>query len=134
MFKKLEELLNNSYSPYSGFRVASIVVDKDGNEYKGVNVESAAYSTTNCAERVAIQSAVANGMQAGDLVEVHLLASKTNGEDVGFAAPCGSCRQVINEIGTKETKVIIYNTKGETKNTTIDELLPLSFGSDNLNV
>ena len=61
MKDKLKELLNSSYSPYSHFRVASIVVMKDGREFRGVNVENASYGATICVERSAIVSAISAG-------------------------------------------------------------------------
>ena len=66
MYEKLINLLNNSYSPYSKFAVASIVVMKDGKEYNGVNVENASYGACNCAERSAIFSAISNGYKRYD--------------------------------------------------------------------
>ena len=66
MKDKLKELLKNSYSPYSKFRVSSIVIMKDGTEFGGVNVENASYGATICAERNAILQAIAHGYKKGD--------------------------------------------------------------------
>ena len=93
-FEQLKILLDRSSAPYSKFNVASIVVTQSGKTYNGVNVESAAYSTTICAERNAIQTAIVEGMKAGDIAEVHLIARNPQGGLVP-ATPCGSCRQVI---------------------------------------
>jgi cytidine deaminase len=62
MFEKLQKLLKNSYSPYSNFKVAAIIKTKNGKEYKGVNIESAAFSNTICAERNAIFNAITEGV------------------------------------------------------------------------
>ena len=80
MREKLVNLLNNSYSPYSKFRVAAIVVMKDGKEFNGVNVENASYGAAICAERVAITSAVANGYKKGDFDTLY--AMNPNGETI----------------------------------------------------
>ena len=79
MLEKLKEVGKNSYSPYSHFRVATIVIMKDGTEFKGVNVENAAYGASVCAERSAILSAVSNGYKYGDFKENKLFK-----EEFGF--------------------------------------------------
>lgn len=128
MFEKLEKLLNNSYSPYSNFKVAAIIKTKNGKEYKGVNIESAAFSNTICAERNAIFNAITEGVIWGDIREIHLL-SKSNNNSNEFTTPCGSCRQVINESSNNKAIVYIYNFKKEIKKFTINQLLPYSFKS-----
>ena len=75
MQEKLIKLLNNSYSPYSKFRVASIVVMKDGTEFSGVNVENASYGASICAERSAILSAISNGYKRYDFEKLYVLSS-----------------------------------------------------------
>jgi len=127
-FDELLELLDNAYAAYSNFRVASIVVTKDGQIFKGVNVESAAYSTTICAERNAIFSAVSTGVKPGDIAEVHILAR--NSENRLFPAyPCGSCRQIIAEQSLNEAVVYVYRSKSDVSQHTIAELLPHAFFS-----
>jgi len=74
IYERLIELLDYSYSPYSGFRVASIAVSKGGERFEGVNVESASYSLTICAERSALFRAISAGVEAGEIEEVHILA------------------------------------------------------------
>lgn len=73
MQEKLREILKNSYSPYSNFKVAAIVVMKDGSEFKGVNVENASYGAAICAERSAIVSAVSAGYKIGAFKELHVM-------------------------------------------------------------
>ncbi len=127
-FSNLEILLDNASVPYSGFSVASIVVTKAGEVFKGVNVESVAYPTTICAERNAIFSAVTNGVQRGDIVEVHILARNVEKNFVE-AFPCGSCRQVIAEQSNNEAKVYVYASQTDISEHTISELLPHAFFS-----
>ena len=125
-FKALEKLLDCSSAPYSGFNVASIVVTEDGNIFKGVNVESAAYPTTICAERNAIFSAIAQGIRTGEIKEVHILARNAK-KDLVAAFPCGGCRQVIAEQSLNKATVYIYSSKDDVTARSISELLPDAF-------
>ncbi len=127
-FKALEKLLDCSSAPYSGFNVASIVVTEDGKIFKGVNVESAAYPTTICAERNAIFSAIAQGIRTGEIREVHILARNAK-KDLVAAFPCGGCRQVIAEQSLNKATVYIYSSKDDVTARSISELLPDAFFS-----
>lgn len=129
-FDELVLLLDASSAPYSKFNVASIVVCKDGNSFKGVNVESVAYPTTICAERSAIFSAISSGVKRGDIEEVHILARNEH-KDLMGAFPCGSCRQVIAEQSNNEAKIYVYTSKTEVLENTISKLLPNAFLSLN---
>ncbi len=126
MEESLKRLLKNSYSPYSGFRVAAIVLMKDGKTFAGVNVENASYGATICAERVAITGAIARGYKKGDFKELHVMVDS---DIIGM--PCFICRQVISEFFLKETKVYAYS-RGDMKEFTVDEICPYPFTEDNL--
>ena len=126
LFHELNSLLENAYAPYSGFHVASIVVTGEGKHYRGVNVESVAYSTTICAERNAIFSAVTEGVRPGDIKEVHILARNDEGSFIS-AFPCGSCRQVIAEQSLGKAKIYVYASASEVSEHTIETLLPHAF-------
>ena len=125
-FTELEKLLDNASAPYSGFSVAAIVVTKNKSVYRGVNVESAAYPTTICAERNAIQTAVTEGAKIGDIKEVHILARNAS-KALIKAQPCGGCRQVIAEQSGYDAMVYSYASKTEIEQNTIAALLPLAF-------
>lgn len=125
-FNELSTLLDSSSAPYSGFNVAAIAVTRDGQIFKGVNVESAAYPTTMCAERNAIQSAVTEGAQTGDIKEVHILA-RNAAKTLVKAYPCGSCRQVIAEQSDSDAIVYSYTSAAEIEQHRIAELLPFAF-------
>jgi cytidine deaminase len=127
-FKALEKLLDCSSAPYSGFNVASIVVAKDGKIFKGVNVESAAYPTTICAERNAIFSAIAQGIRTGEIREVHILARNAK-KDLVAAFPCGGCRQVIAEQSLNDAMVYVYSSQTDISEHSISTLLPHAFFS-----
>lgn len=130
-FEQLYELLDHAQAPYSRFRVAAIVVTTDGNIYKGVNVESGAYSTTICAERNAIHTAVTEGARRGDLREVHILA-RNRARKLVRAYPCGPCRQVIAEQSGNDAKVYVYVSAADVFKHSIAELLPNGFFGNEL--
>ena len=119
------EAQENSYSPYSHFKVGCALLTKSGKIFKGCNVENAAYGPSNCAERTAIFSAVANGER--DFDKIAIICG--NGEE--FGAPCGVCRQVIYEFNPS-MDVILAKRNGETKIYKAYELLPEAFGPKNI--
>lgn len=127
MKEKLQNLLANSYSPYSGFRVASIVVMKDGTEFGGVNVENATYGATICAERSAILSAISAGYKRYDFATLYVMCDN---EKIGF--PCFVCRAVINEMFAPECKVIAMRPDGQEEIHTVSEMCPYPFGDEDL--
>ena len=125
MKEKLINLLKNSYSPYYKFPTASIVVTKDGKEFRGVNVENA-NGTSICAERNAIASAVSFGYKKGDFAKIYVMLSK------GIGTPCFACRQVILEFLNKTDEVICMDTNGNTKKYTVEQLCPYPFDENDL--
>lgn len=128
MKDKLISLLNNSYSPYSHFRVAAIVVMKDGKEFSGVNVENASYGAAICAERSAIVSAISAGYKKYDFETLYVMCDN---DKIGFS--CMVCRQVISEFFEKDKKVIAMNPKGEEISLTVEKLCPYPFSDEDLN-
>lgn len=128
MEEKLVNLLNNSYSPYSKFRVASIVVMKNGQEFYGVNVENSSYGLTMCAERNAIFNAVANGYRKGDFKDIYVLCGDSN----SISFPCFGCRQVIQEFFDRDSKVICMDIDGNQRVLTVEDLCPYPFTDEDL--
>ncbi len=128
MIEKLMELAKNSYSPYSNFRVATIVVMKDGKEFVGVNVENSAYGSSICSERSAILSAISNGYKKGDFKELHCLCADSN----KISTSCFACRQVISELFDKDVPLYFYANTKEYKKYTVEELCPYPFSEDDL--
>ena len=113
-----------AYVPYSKYRVGAALRTTSGKIYTGVNIESAAYPTTMCAERVAIFKAVSEGEREFETIAV----VTDNG-----GSPCGGCRQVLAEFGL-DTLVLIANGNGELiKEMTVKELLPEAFTPEKLN-
>lgn len=127
MKDKLIKLLDNSYSPYSKFRVSAIVVMKDGKEFNGVNVENASYGAAICAERTAIVSAIAAGYKKNDFEKLYVMCDN---EKIGMS--CMLCRQVISELFEEDKQIIAYNPKGEYIIHTVKELCPFPFNEDDL--
>lgn len=112
----------NAYSPYSHFRVGAVVVAADGQTFTGVNIENAAYPTSNCAEATAIHTAVAAGVRKIDTLAVTCI----DATDVLASYPCGRCRQIMAEFGVE--KVIVAAGEGsEIREHSLDELLPFRF-------
>ncbi len=126
MKEKLIELLSNSYSPYSKFKVAAMVVMNDGKVFKGVNVEMPTYSGTICAERNAVNSAIAHGYKKGDFKELYVMVES---EQPVF--PCFICRQTIVEFFELEAKLYLM-TKKEKKEYKISDIIINPFTSDDL--
>ena len=116
----------NSYAPYSNFRVGASLLLKNGEIIMGCNIENASYGLCNCAERTALFTAYAKGYRKDDIV-----AMSISGDTEGPISPCGACRQVMSELLNKDTPVYLTNLKGDVKEFKVAELLPYSFdGSD----
>ncbi len=120
------EAKKNSYSPYSKYPVGACVLTKDGKTFKGANIENASFGLTNCAERSAIFATYSNGYRKKD---IEAIAIVSDGEKL--AAPCGACRQVLNELLQKDTPIILSNGV-KTIETNINELLPMSFDPEDV--
>lgn len=128
MVNKLLELAKNSYSPYSHFRVATIVIMKDGREIPGVNVENAAYGSSICSERSAILSAISQGYKKGDFKELHCMCADSN----KISTSCFGCRQVISELFDKDVPLYFYSNDGQYEMYTVAELCPHPFDESDL--
>ena len=127
MQERLVELLENSYTPYYHYRVASIIVMKDGKKFEGVNVETSSPASGICAERNALYSAIAAGYKKGDVSEIHVI-SKTEDD----CWPCFICRHALNDLCDRDTIVYSHTYSGRVESHTIEELCPYPFGDDNL--
>lgn len=125
------EQLRYSYTPYSGFKVGAALLTKEGKFYTGCNIENAAYTPTNCAERTAFFKAVSEGERHFQAI---CIVGGKDGILTEYAAPCGVCRQVMMEFCDPETFQIILATGREQYAIfTLKELLPRGFGPNNLN-
>ena len=117
------EAMTRAYAPYSHFQVGAALQTKDGRVYQGCNIENAAYTPTNCAERTAFFTAVCAGERDFSAIAI---VGGMDGEVKGFAAPCGVCRQVMREFCGEEFQIHLWDGR-EYRTLTLGELLPLSF-------
>jgi len=122
LIRRAIEARERAYAPYSGYAVGAALLGKSGRVYTGCNVENAVYPLGICAERVAVFKAVSEG----ELEFVAIAVATDNG-----GSPCGSCRQVLREFGV-DIVVLIADTAGAFRETTIEALLPDSFGAADL--
>lgn len=127
VYELLKEAQTKSYSPYSKFRVGAILVMKDGKIILGANLENAAYGLCICAERTALFQYKLLGYKPED-IEIFGVIGDTD----DYISPCGSCRQVMAEFLNKDTKVWLFNSKGDYKEVTVEDLLPFSFSKDDM--
>ena len=123
-----QEARKKSYSPYSHFCVGAALLTKSGKVYTGCNIENAAYTPTNCAERTAIFKAVSEGEREFEAIAI---VGGRASEKGGFCAPCGVCRQVICEFCEKDFKIVLGDEE-QLKVYTLSELLPFSFSKNDL--
>lgn len=124
------EQLAFSYTPYSGFKVGAALLTKSGKIYTGCNIENAAYTPTNCAERTAFFKAVSEGEKEFDAI---CIVGGKEGILTEYAAPCGVCRQVMMEFCEPESfQIILATSKEQYEVFTLKELLPRGFGRANL--
>ena len=130
MIQRAKKALDFSYAPYSDFQVAASLLTTDGTVYTGCNIENAAYSPGNCAERTAIFKAVSEGKR--DFAAICIVNEDQKGGH-GLCPPCGMCRQVMMEFCRPEDFYIILAADEDYYEIhTLEELFPLGFGPANL--
>ena len=126
--QKAVDMLKMAYVPYSRFPVGAALECDDGTVYTGCNIENAGYTPTNCAERTAVFKAVSEGERQFDAI---CIVGGKDGVLTEYAAPCGVCRQVLQEFAP-DLEVILVNSRGETLDLTLRELLPYGFDNSYL--
>jgi cytidine deaminase len=114
-----------AYAPYSRFPVGAAVLSESGAVYAACNVENAAFPVGTCAEAGAVAAMAAAG-------ERRIAAVLVLGPGEALVTPCGACRQRIREFATPETPIHVAGPEGLRRSFRLDELLPFSFGPDNL--
>ncbi len=117
-----------AYAPYSNHKVGAALLTKSGKVYTGCNVENAAYSPSNCAERTAVFKAVSEGER--EFTAIAVVGGM--GDNLSpMCAPCGVCRQVLAEFCDGDLRIIM-GTEDNIVTSTLAELLPHSFGKSDL--
>lgn len=119
------EAMNKAYVPYSRFHVGAAILTTSGKFYSGCNVENAAYPEGTCAEAGAISSMILDGET--QIKDIYVI-----GHGDALVTPCGGCRQKIREFSSVDTMIHICGAQGVRKTLTMEELLPFSFGPENL--
>ncbi len=125
------EARKKAYAPYSGYMVGAAVLTNELRIYTGCNIENASYAATICAERTAIGKAVSEGRRGFKAIAI---VGSPKGEVVSqYSFPCGICRQAMREFSNPKTMVVIVaRSEEDYKLYRLEELLPDSFGPDNL--
>ncbi|MBS4215614.1 cytidine deaminase [Neobacillus rhizophilus] len=126
LIEEAKKAREKAYIPYSKFGVGAALLTTDGKVYHGCNIENAAYSMCNCAERTAVFKAFSEGDRQYQMMAVVADTDRP-------CSPCGACRQVIAELCPREMKVVLTNLKGDVLETTVEQLLPGAFSPEDLN-
>ena len=130
LIKTAVRQLSYSYAPYSHFKVGAALLAENGTIYTGCNIENAAYTPTNCAERTAFFKAVSEGVRTCKAI---CISEGINGELTDYTAPCGVCRQVMMEFcSPEEFEIILAKGEDDYKMYKLKDLMPLGFGPGNL--
>lgn len=122
-----------AYAPYSQFQVGAAIITADGKIFSGCNVENASYGLTNCAERTAIFNMIShvhNAVLGAETPEIAAVVIFTPTDEP--TAPCGACRQVINEFGSPDTVIHSFCNTEKSMTMYLREILPKAFGPKNL--
>lgn len=130
LIQKAIDALPGSYAPYSHFHVAAALLCGDGSVYIGNNIENASYSAAVCAERCAFFKAVSEGKRNFEAIAI---CGGPNGVITDYCPPCGVCRQVMREFCVPETfKIYLAKSGDDYLKYTLEQLLPMGFGPENL--
>lgn len=130
LIKQAIAAMQTAYAPYSHFMVGAALLTRSGKVYQGGNIENAAYTPTNCAERTAFFKAVSDGER--EFAAICVVGGK-DGVLTDYAAPCGVCRQVMMEFCDPESFLILLAMDENTyQEYTLKQLLPEGFGPKNL--
>ena len=129
LVKKAIEMQQYSHIPYSRFAVGAALLAKNGTVYTGCNVENAAFTPSNCAERTAFFKAVSEGVKEFEAIAI---AGGHNRLPDSFCPPCGVCRQVLREFCPLDFEILSVTSAEplQFRRFTLEELLPYSFGPE----
>ena len=120
-----------SYSPYSHFQVGAALLGRSGKVYRGCNIENAAYTPTNCAERTAFFKAISEGEKEFEMIAIVGGPAKSARTD--YCPPCGVCRQVMAEFcDPKAFRVLMARTETDYRECSLEEVLPFGFTKEEL--
>lgn len=126
LIETAENARRNAYAPYSEFTVGAALLTKSQKVFTGCNIENAAFSPTNCAERTAFFKAISEGERKFEAIAI---VGGRKGENSLLCPPCGVCRQVMLEFCDPDFKIILKD-ENKVKIFTLSEMIPLNFGKD----
>ena len=126
LIEKAKQAMERAYAPYSGYKVGAALLCADGTVYCGCNIENAAYSPTNCAERTAFFHAVYDGHR--DFVAIAVVGGK-DGVITGAFPPCGVCRQVMREFCGDDFMIYVGGKDDTYQALSLAQILPYSFSA-----
>ncbi len=129
LIKLALEARKKAYSPYSGCKVGAALLTADGIVYTGCNIENASYGLTVCAERTAFFKALSDGHKDFEIIAV------TGGREENpetYFYPCGACRQIMSEFCGADFKIITAVSEEDYTVNSLSELLPFSFGREDI--
>ena len=124
LIKLAKKAKENAYAPYSKFKVGACLLARSGKVYLGCNVENSSFGATNCAERTALFSAIANGER--EFEKIAIVGSNPN----EYAYPCGVCRQVLSEFG--DLTIVVAKNESDYKEYKLSSLLPNGFNKESM--
>lgn len=122
LVEQARKMKANAYKPYSNFAVGAALLLEDDTVIGGVNVENVSFGATNCAERTAIFTAIAQGYKKGDFKAIAV-----SGDTDDFLSPCSICRQVLVEFCSPDMPVYLTNGNEEILELTLEQLVPYAF-------
>ena len=127
LLQRAVEARKLAYAPYSGYCVGAALLTGNGKIYSGCNIENAAFSPTNCAERTAFFKAISEGVR--DFEAIAVVGGKAGAQPDELCPPCGVCRQVMMEFcDHKNFRIVLQDAAQGIKVMTLEELLPVGFG------
>ena len=129
LIDKALEARERAYAPYSNFRVGAALLCENGKIFQGCNIENAAYSPSNCAERTAFFKAVSEGEK--DFLAIAIVGGRDAVREL--CAPCGVCRQVMAEFCSSDFAVVSGTSRDNFKVFKLSELFPFGFSKNDLN-
>ena len=130
LIREAKEQMTHAYAPYSHFKVGAALLTKAGKIYTGCNIENAAYTPTNCAERTAFFKAVSEGERAFQAIAIVGGSSRPVDTFTDMAYPCGICRQVMREFCQPQFRILVGRNTEDYEEYTLKELLPKSFSME----
>lgn len=133
LVKRAFEARKQAYAPHSHYRVGAALLAKDGRVFTGCNIENAAFSPTNCAERTAFFKAVSEGARTFEAIAIVGGDKDTREGEFAYTFPCGVCRQVMLEFCDGNFRVLTARSPEDIISATLDELVPMKWPGEPLN-